>query len=108
MLTIKVTPDYVKSLAKLADWQLREKGIDPASVTAAKLVLDDLNIGLFSLGDIVRYEEFGDDYGRCGTVIGKVNDLYWVTYSSERTEFIHGSNLTKVGVDLDYIAGVVN
>jgi hypothetical protein len=40
MATVKITEDRLRELSMLADWQLREMGFDPDSVTAAVLRLD--------------------------------------------------------------------
>ena len=38
---IRVTDEFLTRLRKLADWQLREMGIDPVSVTLACQAYDD-------------------------------------------------------------------
>lgn len=43
MNEIKVSDEILKRLRMLADWQLREMGIDPASVTAACMKKDNKN-----------------------------------------------------------------
>lgn len=37
MVTIQITKEKLFELSKLADWQLRQMGFDPASITAACL-----------------------------------------------------------------------
>jgi hypothetical protein len=41
MYEIRVTAEHLAELRMLADWQLRERGIDPVSVTAAAMRLAD-------------------------------------------------------------------
>jgi hypothetical protein len=41
MYAIKITAEKLRELRMLADWQLKQMGIDPASVTAAQLSADE-------------------------------------------------------------------
>lgn len=43
MFEICVTAEKLEQLSKLADWQLRQQGFDPASITLAKLRMDNID-----------------------------------------------------------------
>lgn len=43
MVTVEITQERLLELIKLADWQIRELGFNPDSITAAYLKLTDSN-----------------------------------------------------------------